>query len=152
MTDKNAVPFDFGNLKLRIGVRYNGKVEIINNEERNSAFSQILIHKKESTNIIFGFEAETNSIGRFKCCYREFKYNILNGQDKNDEMIVEILKYYKQLSEDYVNDLSNGEIKNIDKVILTMPSYDLYNKNILEKLLIKCAKEAGFYEIITIYW
>jgi molecular chaperone DnaK (HSP70) len=151
MTDKVAVAIDFGNLKLRIGVRYNGKVEIINNEERYSAFSQILIHKKESSDIIFGFEAETNSIGRYKCCYREFKYNILNGQDKNDEMIVEILKYYKQLSEDYVNDRSNGEIKNIDKVILTIPSYDLYNKNIWEKLLIKCAEEAGFYEIITIY-
>ncbi len=142
---------DFGNLKLRIGVRYNDKMEIVKNEERYSAFSQILIHKKEFNNLIFGFEADTNSIGGYNCCYREFKYNNLITGDKNDKMIVEILKYYKQLSEDYVNDRSNGQIQKIDKVILTIPSYDHDNENIWKELLIKCSKEAAFQEIITKY-
>ena len=43
MTNKVAVAIDFGNFKLRIGVRYKDKVEIIKNEENYSSFSQMII-------------------------------------------------------------------------------------------------------------
>ena len=38
-----AVAIDFGNVKLRVGVNYNNKVEIMKNEENYSSFSQIII-------------------------------------------------------------------------------------------------------------
>ena len=149
--DEVAVAIDFGNLKLRIGVNYKGTVEILKNEANYCAFSQIFIDEKKSNLTSFGFEAETNSVGNYDCCFKEFKYNKLIRKDNTDEMIVKTLRYYKSISEYYVKDRFNEEIQNIDKVVLTIPSYDYYNNNIWTKLLIKCSREAGFNKIITMY-
>ena len=42
----------------------------------------MLIVKAES--LIFGIEAENNYAGNYDNCYKEFKYNILNKNDKSD--------------------------------------------------------------------
>ena len=78
-----AVAIDFGNLKLRIGVRYNDKVEIIKNEESYSSFSQLLIAREKT--LSFGIEAEKNYAGNYDNCFKEFKYNILKRNNKTNK-------------------------------------------------------------------
>ena len=97
-----AVAIDFGNFKLRVGVNYNNKVEIMKNEENYSSFSQMIIATEK--NLAFGIEAEKNYAGNYDNCFKEFKYNILNRTDKNNyrAIVIQILKYYKLMSEDYV--------------------------------------------------
>ena len=151
MTNKVALAIDFGNNKLRIGVSYNDKVEIIKNEENFSSFSQILIAKEKS--LIFGIEAEKNYAGSYDYCFKEFKYNILNRINKDDyrAMIIEILKYYKLKSEEYVRNRFNENIEAIDKVILIIPTYDIDNHSVFKEVLKECSKKAGFKEIKKIY-
>ena len=129
MTNKVAVAIDFGNLKLCIGVIYKDKVEIIKNEENFSSFSQMLISKDGS--LRFGIEAENSYAANYDNCYKEFKYNILKKNDKSvyHAKIVEVLQYYKIKSEDYVRSRFDKSIKNIDKVLIAVPSYDDCNEN-----------------------
>jgi molecular chaperone DnaK (HSP70) len=150
MANNVAVAIDFGNFKLRLGVNYNNKVEIIKNEENYSSFSQILIVKEK--NRCFGTEAERNYAGKYNNCFKEFKYNFLKRFERNNYCaIIEVLKYYKSMSEEYVRNRFNKGIENINKVILTIPSYDFYNKDIWKYCLYECSREAGFKEIITVY-
>ena len=144
-----AVAIDFGNFKLRVGVNYNNKVEIIKNEENYSSFSQMIIATEK--NSAFGIEAEKNYAGNYDNCFKEFKYNILNRTDKSNyrAIVIEVLKYYKLKSEDYVQKQFNKKIKNIDRVFLAIPFYDQYNNHGWKNFLMECSKEAGFKEIFT---
>ena len=86
-----AVAIDFGNLKLRIGVRYNDKVEIIKNEESYSSFSQLLIAREKT--LSFGIEAEKNYAGNYDNCFKEFKYNILKRNNKTSSLSLTITAF-----------------------------------------------------------
>ena len=143
-----AVAIDFGNFKLRVGVNYNNKVEIIKNEENYSSFSQMIIATEK--NSAFGIEAEKNYAGNYDNCFKEFKYNVLNRTDKAYcAMVIQILKYYKLTSEDYVQKRFNKNIKNIDRVFLATPLYDKNNNYRWKNFLKECSNEAGFKEIFT---
>ncbi len=150
MANNVAVAIDFGNFKLRLGVNYNKKVEIIKNEENYSSFSQMLIVKVKS--LCFGTEAERNYAGKYKYCIKEFKHNFLKRSEKNHHgAIIEVLKYFKSISEEFVRHRFNKGIENINKVILTIPSYDFYKKDSRKNCLFECFREAGLKEIITVY-
>ena len=160
-----ALAIDFGNIKLRIGVRYNGKLEIIKNEESYSSFSQMLIAREKS--LSFGIEAEKNYAGNYDNCFKEFKFNILKSNNKDKtcdyrgqkpfslknhsesmikyhQFIIDALNYYKTKSEDFVRSRFDENIKNVDDVYLTIPLYDANNKGFLSNFFTECSKKAGF--------
>jgi molecular chaperone DnaK (HSP70) len=174
-----ALAIDFGNIKLRIGVRYNGKLEIIKNEESYSSFSQMLIAREKS--LSFGIEAEKNYAGNYDNCYKEFKYNILKINNKTNktcdhrvmksnqdfsffsiknhsesmimyhQFIIDALNYYKTKSEDFVRSRFDENIKNINDVYLTIPLYDANNKGFLYNFFTECSKKAGFKNAFIMY-